>query len=48
MAVGSNRLINEAKLRAEPSWGVAERSINVSERPASKRAKRARRDIPSS
>ena len=48
MAVGSSKLINDAKLRAEPSWGVADSSIKVSERLDSKRAKRARRDKPDS
>ena len=48
MAVGSSRLIRDAKLRADPSCGVADSSIKVSERPDSIRASRARRDMPSS
>ncbi len=48
MAVGSSKLISEAKLRAEPSCGVAESNIRVSDREDSMRAKRARRDSPDS
>ena len=48
MAVGSSSDISDAKLRADPSCGVAESSINVSERVASIRASRARRETPSS
>ncbi len=42
MAVGSNGLMRDAKLRAEPCWGVADNIIIVSERVVSNRAKQAR------
>ena len=45
---GAGKLTGDAKLRAEPSCGVADSSINVSERVASIWASRARRDKPSS
>lgn len=40
--------MSDAKLRAEPSCGVAESRISVSDRVASSRARRARRDTPDS
>ena len=40
--------MREAKLRAEPSCGVAERSIRVSDRVDSMRASFARRESPDS
>ena len=48
MAVGSSSVIKEAKLRAEPSCGVADKSIKVSERLANNRANFARLEMPDS
>ena len=48
MAVGSSSQIREAKLLAEPSWGVAESRIRVSDLVARFLASRARRDEPES